>query len=152
MASPPLYITKPPTEDVLRGDGTKVSEFFQARCRITKESLGGRSGTLIRVRPWQANLFGMTYARRPDGRLRHRRALIGLPRKNGKSAAGSGFGLYGLLASGDGAEVYSAAADKDQARIVFGVARRMVEMDEGLSDHIKVYRDVLEVPVWPARG
>ncbi len=146
MASPPLYITKPPTEDVLRGDGTKVSEFFQARCRITKESLGGRSGTLIRVRPWQANLFGMTYARRPDGRLRHRRALIGLPRKNGKSAAGSGFGLYGLLASGDGAEVYSAAADKDQARIVFGVARRMVEMDEGLSDHIKVYRDVLEVP------
>lgn len=146
MASPPLYVTVPPRADVLRGDGTKVHAFFHERCRVTKESLGGRSGQLITLRPWQQNLFSMLYARREDGRLRHRRALIGVPRKNGKSAVGSGFGLYGLLASGDGAEVYSCAADKDQARIVFGVARRMVEMDEGLSEHIKVFRDVLEVP------
>lgn len=146
MASPPLYVTIPPREDVLRGDGSKVHEFFAARCRITKESLGGRSGQLIVLRPWQANLFSMLYARRPDGRLRHRRGLVGVPRKNGKSAVGSGFGLYGLLASGDGAEVYSCAADKDQARIVFGVAKRMVELDKGLSEHIKVFRDVLEVP------
>ena len=146
MASPPLYITTPPREDVLRGDGTKVHQFFHERCRITKESLGGRSGSLITLRPWQRNLFSMVYARRGDGRFRHRRALLGLPRKNGKSAVGSGFGLYGLLASGDGAEVYSCAADKEQARIVFGVAKRMVEMDSGLSEHIKVFRDVLEVP------
>ena len=76
MASPPLYVTLPPKEDVLRGDGTKVSEFFEARCRVTKESLGGRSGTLIRVRPWQRNLFALTYARRFDGRLRHRRGAL----------------------------------------------------------------------------
>jgi phage terminase large subunit-like protein len=146
LASPPLYITVPPKADVLRGDGTKVSAFFHERCRVTKESLGGRSGSLIKLRPWQTNLAAMVYARRPDERFRHRRALIGMPRKNGKSAFGSGFGLYGLLASGDGAEVYSCAADKDQARIVFGVAKRMVEMDEGLSEHIKPFRDVLEVP------
>jgi phage terminase large subunit-like protein len=88
----------------------------------------------------------MLYARRADGRLRHRRALVGLPRKNGKSAVGSGFGIYGLLASGDGAEVYSCAADKEQARIVFGVAKRMVELDTDMQNHIKRYRDVLEVP------
>ena len=136
----------PPKEDVLRGDGTRVHDFFEARCRITKESLGGRSGQLITLRPWQRSLFSMLYARREDGRFRHRRALLGLPRKNGKSAVGSGFGLYGLLASGDGAEVYSCAADKEQARIVFGVAKRMVEMDNEMSKHIKVFRDVLEVP------
>lgn len=146
MASPPLYITVPPREDVLRGDGTRVQAFFEARCRITKQSLGGRSGDLITLRGWQRNTFSMLYARRADNRLRHRRALIGLPRKNGKSAVGSGFGLYGLLASGDGAEVYSCAADKDQAKIVFGVAKRMVELDPEMSEHIKVYRDVLEVP------
>lgn len=146
MASPPLYVTVPPKADVMRGDGTRVSAFFHERCRITKESLGGRSGQLITLRNWQLNLFAMLYARREDGRYRHRRALLGLPRKNGKSAVGSGFGLYGLLGSGDGAEVYSCAADKEQARIVFGVAKRMVELDSGLSEHIKVYRDVLEVP------
>lgn len=146
MASPPLYITTPPKADVMRGEGPTVQRFFQERCRVTKESLGGRSGELIRLRPWQMNLDSMLYARRPDGRRRHRRALIGLPRKNGKSAKGSGFGLHGLLYSGDGAEVYSAAADKEQARIVFGVAKRMVEMDPVLSKVIKPFRDVLEVP------
>jgi phage terminase large subunit-like protein len=45
-----------------------------------------------------------------------------------------------------GGEVYSCAADKDQARIVFNTARRMVEMDPELSDLLKVYRDVIEVP------
>lgn len=146
MASPPLYITTPPREDVLRGDGTKVHAFFEQRCRITKESLGGRSGSLITLRGWQRNTMSMLYARREDMRLRHRRALLGLPRKNGKSAIGSGFGLYGLLGSGDGAEVYSCAADKEQAKIVFGVAKRMVELDPEMQKHVKVFRDVLEVP------
>jgi phage terminase large subunit-like protein len=123
-----------------------VRNFFEQRCRVTKQSLGGNSGSLIRFRGWQDSLASMMYARRPDGRYRHRRGLIGVPRKNGKSALGSGFGLHGLLWSGEGAEVYSCAADKDQARIVFSVAKRMVEMDEGLSGSIKVFRDVLEVP------
>ena len=43
-----------------------------------------------------------------------------------------------------GSEVYSCAADKDQARIVFNVAKRMVELDPDLSDMIRVYRDALE--------
>lgn len=108
--------------------------------------MGGQSGELIRMRPWQVSLDSMIYARRPDGRRRHRRALIGLPRKNGKSAKGSGYGLHGLLWSGEGAEVYSCAADKEQARIVFGVAKRMVEMDPALSQIVKPFKDVLEVP------
>ena len=146
MASPPLYITTPPKADVLRGDGPQVQQFIETRCRITKESLGGRSGDLVRLRSWQKNLTSMLYARREDGRRRHRRALIGLPRKSGKSALGSSYALHSLLWSGDGAEVYSCAADKEQAKIVFKVAKRMVEMDPQLSAIVKPYRDVLEVP------
>lgn len=146
VASPPLFITKPPLEDIQRGDGPDVCRFIEQHCRITKESLGGRSGELIKLRQWQKNLFSMVYARREDGRFRHRRALIGVPRKNGKSAIGSALALYGLLGSGDGAEVYSCAADKEQARIVFGVAKRMIEMDPVLSSNIKVFRDVIEIP------
>jgi phage terminase large subunit-like protein len=52
--------------------------------------------------------------------------------------------LYGLLMDGEGSECYSCAADKDQSKLVFGTAKRMVEMDPELSDRIRVFRDVLE--------
>lgn len=141
-------MTPVPVSDVKRGDGLLVSEFIEGYCRITKESLGGRAGTLLKMRQWQNNTIGCVYARRPDGRLRHRQALIGLPRKQGKSALGSSMGLHGLVMGDYGSEIYSCAADKDQARIVFNVAKRMVELDPQLDDRqggiIHVYRDVLE--------
>jgi phage terminase large subunit-like protein len=115
-------------------------------CRITKDSIGGRSGDLIELRPWQRTVLGKVFAVRPDGRRRHRTAMIGLPRKNGKSALGSAVALYGLMFGGQGSEVYSCATDKEQARIVFGVARRMVELDPDLSGAIRPYRDALEHP------
>lgn len=144
MTAVPLLMTPVPSADVERGEGVIVTEFIQSYCRVTKESWGGSAGSLLRLRPWQRRDAGCVFARRPDGRLRHREALIGLPRKNGKSALGSSYGLYGLIGSAEGAEVYSCAADKDQARIVFNVAKRMVEKDEDLSGLIKVYRDALE--------
>lgn len=148
MASPPLILTPVPTDDIARGDGPLVDEFVEGYCRVTKESLGGKAGTLLKLRPWQNNISAMTYARRPDLRLRHRQALIGLPRKNGKSALGSSYGLHGLVMGAPGSEVYSCAADKDQARIVFNVAKRMVQLDPQLDAEqggiIKVYRDTLE--------
>jgi len=76
--------------------------------------------------------------------LRHRQALVGLARKNGKSADGAVLGLGGLVLGPQGGEVYSCAADKEQARIVFGTARRMVELDPELSGLLKLYRDVIE--------
>lgn len=140
----PLYLTPVDPRDVARGDGPVVDEFIGSYCRITKESVGGRAGELIRMRNWQCVLTGMIRARRADGRLRHREALIGLPRKNGKSALGSSLATYGLVTGADGSEIYSCASDKDQAKIVFGVAKRMVEMDPNLSELITCYRDVLE--------
>lgn len=142
----PLYETPVPAEDIERGDGERVSKFTETFCRLTKDGVAARAGTLIQMRPWQLDVTAKVYARREDGRLRHREALIGLPRKNSKSAIGSSLGLYGLLFAGDGSEVYSCAADKDQARIVFGVAKRMVEMDRELSNEIVCYRDALEHP------
>lgn len=142
---PPRWLTPVPAEDRARGDGEHVAEFVESLCRVTKDSLGGASGELIRLRPWQRELLSHVYARRPDGRYRHRQALVGVARKNGKSALAAGLGLYGLVFGGAGAEVYSCAADKEQARIVFGTARRMVEMEPDLAEAIRVYRDVLEV-------
>lgn len=145
MASPPLVLTPVPKADINRGDGKQVCEFLESFCRVTKSGVGAQAGELLRLRPWQRNIIGMLYARTRDGRLRHRTGLVGLPRKNGKSALGSGLGLYGLLMSGEGAEVYSCAGSKDQARIVFSVAKRMVEMEPQLADIIKPYQNALEV-------
>lgn len=80
------------------------------------------------------------------GLLRHRRAIIGLPRKNGKSLLGTALALEHLAYGPEGGQVYSAAADRQQARIVFGEARQQVLNNPALSKHIKVYRDALEMP------
>lgn len=141
---PPRWLTPVPEQDVARGDGGLLVDFGHAVCRVDKDSLASPAGKLIAFRPWQQNLIGHLLARRPDGRLRHRQALIGEARKNGKSGVGSTLGLGGLVLGPAGGEVYSCAADKQQAKVVFDTARRMVKMDPELSEILKVYRDVIE--------
>jgi phage terminase large subunit-like protein len=129
---------------VQRGDGDDYCEFIEACCRVTKDSFAAPAGSLIVMRPWTRTLLGHLLARRPDGRLRHRQGLVGLARKNVKSTTGAGLALGGLVLGPHGGEVYSAAGDREQARIVFGTARRMVELDPELSSMLKLYRDVIE--------
>jgi phage terminase large subunit-like protein len=106
-----------------RGDGVLVREFIAAKGRITKDSVAGRTGEPLRLRPWQSSLVDHVFARRQDGRRRHRVYLAGLPRKQGKTALAAAIALYGLTMEGQGQEVYSCAADKDQSRLVFGAAK-----------------------------
>jgi phage terminase large subunit-like protein len=95
---------------------------------------------------WQKGLLESLYERRADGLLRYRRSLIGLARKNGKSLLGSVIALYGLIEGEPGAEVYSAAGDRMQARIVFNEAKWQISQSPALSGVCKVYRDVVEIP------
>lgn len=143
---PPRWLTHVPAADVRRGDGEHCVEFIEGLCKITKDSVAGASGSPIVLRPWQRQILGHVLARRADGRFRHRQALIGVARKNGKSALGAGLALYGLVMGPDGGEVYSCAGEKEQARIVFGTARRMIEMEPELADVCKLYRDAIEIP------
>lgn len=141
---PPRWLTPVPAADIERGDGGLFSDFGEAVCRVDKDSLASPAGKLIIFRHWQRQLIGHLLARRADDRLRHRQALIGEARKNGKSGIGSTLGLGGLVLGPAGGEVYSCAADKQQAKVVFDTARRMVKMDPELSEILKVYRDVIE--------
>jgi phage terminase large subunit-like protein len=130
--------------DRKRGDGPLYSEFAEAVCRVTKDSVAAPAGELLHLRDWQKELLNHALARRADGRLKHRVALIGMARKNGKSALAASMGLSALTLGGNGSEIYSCAADRDQARIVFGTAKRMVELDPELSSMFTLYRDVIE--------
>ena len=98
------------------------------------------------LRNWQEELLTHIFAVRADGHLRHRTALVGMARKNGKSAMSSGIALYGLFMGEPGSEIYSCAADRDQARIVFGDAKRMIEAEPEMMEQVKLYRDAIEIP------
>ena len=143
---PPRWLTPVPEQAIEDGDGQYAIEFAETFGSIGKDGIAGQAGTPLDLRPWQRELVKAVYARDSDGGLRFRTALIGMPRKNGKSALSSAaFGLYSLIAEGiEGGEVYSVAAEKEQARIVFGEAKRMVETSE-LSELCTLYRDAIFV-------
>lgn len=148
MASwPPAWLTPVPDEAVARGDGEFAVEFAETFGSIGKDGIAGRAGEALNMRPWQIELLKQLYARDEQGGLLAQTALIGMPRKNGKSALSSAaIGLYSLLAEGiNGGEVIAVAAEKEQARIVFGEAKRMVE-DSELADLVTVYKDSIFVP------
>jgi len=85
------------------------------------------------LRPWQLKILRQIFKKRKDGLRQYRTCLLMLPRKNGKSELAAAIALYALLADGEaGAEVYSAATDKDQASLVFNVAAQMIRNDPAL--------------------
>lgn len=108
---------------------------------------GPLAGQCLQLEAWQCfvltTAFGWLNAGGVfDGKRRFRRAYIEVPRGNGKSALSSGVALYCLTADGEsGAEVYSAATTRDQARIVFRDAQAMARRVKPLMDKLGV--DVL---------
>lgn len=141
----PLWLTDVDPGDLVKGDGADFGNFTQF-LRVTKDSVGGSAGEPMVMRDWQTAMMRRLLARRPDGRLKHRQALIGVPRKNGKSALGAGVALFGLAFGPRGGEVFSCAADKEQARIVFGTAKKMIELEPQFGGMFKCYRDAIELP------
>lgn len=77
---------------------------------------------------------------------RYRIAWIEVARKNGKSELLAGIALYLLCADDEqGAEIYGCARDKDQARKVFDVAKRMVQLSPLLSRRLKTYEQAKRI-------
>ena len=128
----------------------RVRAFFENFLRHSKGQFANQSFELLEWQ-WQgiiAPLFGW---KRPDGTRRYRRGYIEVPKKNGKSTLFSGLSLYLLTADGEpGAEVYSAAVDRDQASIVYTEAANMVEASPHLSSRLNVVRSTKRI-VFPAK-
>jgi phage terminase large subunit-like protein len=96
---------------------------------------------LIQLEPWQC--FALTtpfgWMRKDTGGRRFRRVYIEVPRGNAKSTLSSGVGLYCLTSDGEqGAEVYSAATKRDQAKIVQGDAAAMMRKRAGFAQKLGV--------------
>ena len=145
---PPAYLTPVPDDAVERGDGLWAAQFAEAFGSIGKDGIAGRAGEALKLRDWQVELLKRVYARDSNGGLVAQTVLIGMPRKSGKSALSSAaIALYSLIAEGiQGGEVIVVAAEKEQARIVFGEARRMIESQPELLAMVQLYKDSIYVP------
>lgn len=135
--------------------GDYAANFFPLVLRHVKGEWADRP---LELQPWQSDgfikpLFGWKRTlpdgeQRPETDLRrYRTAYLEIPRKNSKSTMAAGLGLYLLISDGEpGCEVYGAAADREQARIVFSIAKGMIEKDSDLSMRCRCYKNLIEVP------
>lgn len=124
---------------------TRVERFFG----LLRQTKGRWRGTRFDLLPWQVwyilrPIFGWKH---PDGTRIVRTAWIEIPRKNGKSTLSSGLALYLLAADREaGGEVYAAAGDRDQARIVFDAASEMAQGSKALRDRLQILRSIIRFP------
>lgn len=125
---------------------TVAVRFFE---ELLKHSKGEWAGEPFKLEKWQiteivAPLFGW---KRADGSRKYRTCYVEVPRKNGKSTVAAGIALLLLFADDEpGAEIYSAAADRDQAAIVFDEAKSMVESSPELARRCQVFKRSIYMP------
>ena len=125
-----------PTSHYDKKKADRAVTFIENLCH-TK---GKWAGTPFWLLPWQKQLirdiFGIV---KPDGNRQFRTAFVEICKKVGKSELAAAVALYLLYADNEpSAEVYGAAADRQQASIVFDVAKQMVEMSPALMKRSKL--------------
>ena len=129
--SPTPFMLQTSHYDEAKAD--RVVNFIQNLCH-TKGKWAGERFLLL---PWQEqivrDLFGIV---KKNGCRQFLSAYIEIPKKNGKSELAAAIALYLLYADHEpSAEVYGAACDRNQASIVFDVAKQMVQMCPALMDY-----------------
>lgn len=125
-----------PTSHYDKKKADRAVTFIENLCH-TK---GKWAGTPFWLLPWQEQLirdiFGIV---KPDGNRQFRTAFVEICKKVGKSELAAAVALYLLYADNEpSAEVYGAAADRQQASIVFDVAKQMIEMSPALMKRSKL--------------
>lgn len=112
-------------------------EFIENYCRHSKGKMGGKPFIL---ELWQKALVAATFGmvHKIDGTRKYQEVMLVVARKNGKSTLAAAIGLYLQIADGEpGAEVYACATKKDQAKIIWLEAKRMVRKSPALRKRMK---------------
>lgn len=127
-----------------RKEADRAIRFFG----ILRQSKGEWANQALELQPWQAfivgSLFGWMQLREGKWLRRYRTAYLSVARKNGKTTLAAGIMLLLAFADGEpGAEVYTAATTKQQARICWLEAKRMVAKSPALRSRIQAFADNL---------
>ena len=123
--------------------GEHAIEFIETFCRHYE---GEHAGEVVRLELWQKafvqNIFG--WMEKDTHYRRFREYALEVPRKHGKSFLSGCIAAYMLVADGEpGAQVYSAANKLDQAKIVYNVAKAIVEQSPELAALVRSTREGL---------
>jgi phage terminase large subunit-like protein len=115
---------------------TEAFEYFETVLKLSEGQFEGRPFDL---HPSQAFIVGSIFGwKREDGTRRFRRAYIEKGKGNGKSPLAAGIGLKGLASDGEaGAQIYAAAAKREQAGILFADAVKMVKQSPALASRLE---------------
>lgn len=119
---------------------------FYNLCRQYK---GDSAGKPINPELWQCFVQGCVFGwkRKEDKLRRFTEVYEQVGKKNGKSTDAASTALYCMTVDGEsGAEVYSAATSRDQAKIIFETARQMVMRSPELSEYVNVLTNNINVP------
>ncbi len=113
-----------------------VIELAENFCRISK---GANAGKVVRLELWEKALLAAVFGFIDiNGNRMCREALLIVGKKNGKSLIASIVGLYLLIGDGEpGPEIYAVATKRDQAKIIWTEAKRMVRKSPVLLRRIK---------------
>ncbi len=129
-----------------RYDEARAEHIIQFFSRFLVHTTGEWRGVPFVLEKWQADILRELFGRvklndREKWVRQYRIAWIEIPSGNGKSELLAGILLYMLCASGEASpHVFGAAVDRDQAGLVFGVARQMVELSPGLRNRLSVIK------------
>lgn len=110
---------------------------------------GDCAGKPMVPEPWQCFVQGCVFGwkRKSDNKRRFREVYEQVGKKNGKSTDAASTALYCMTVDGEsGAEIYSAATTRDQAKIIFETARQMVTRSPELKQFINNFTNNLSVP------
>ena len=118
---------------------SRALNFFE---RALKHGKGEFADKPFLLMDWQLEIIRDIFGTLDQfGHRQYQKAYIEVPKKNGKSELAAGVALYCLIADEEpGAEVYSAAASKDQAALFYKVAASMVDKSPILSKRLRVLR------------
>ena len=111
--------------------------FIEQYCKHSKGTVAGKPFIL---ELWQKALIGAMFGivNKIDGTRKYQEVVLIVARKNGKSTLAAAVGLYLMIADGElGPEIYTVATKKDQAKIIWLEAKRMVQKSKVLRKRVK---------------
>ena len=137
LTIPPRYFTASLNDDT---EGFKVCNFIEKFIPITSSSHMGNIGDPVKLMDWQEEFFQALGEYKSGKTLRYRRALLTIPKKNGKSWLMSAYALAQMFLLPDNGVIVIVATTREQASLIFNEASKMAKKSPALKDRLQ-FRD-----------